>query len=261
MIVHGGPGWDHSFFIPYLAKLSQIAQLTFFDLRGCGRSQRMPSLEGYTVETVVGDMRELLDWLQIPSCALLGFSFGGRIALRYTHRHPKTVEKLILASTTAYEDFQADLEAWDEYSARYDMPTRKQVQDIWDSETLTSAEKSRQLMETLIMLDIYDEARIPQARETMRKIRYTGEWLRAWQSGALTIPTDVDYGQRLKELATPTLILHGEKDMRLPVSVARRLRDEFPQAQLAILKNSGHLAHIESTKAWNQAVIEFLSTN
>ena len=111
------------------------------------------------------------------------------------------------------------------------------------------------------MLDIYDETRVPQALQVMRKVHFTGEWLRAWQHGSLTTPTDVDYGLRLKELGTPTLILHGEKDMRLPVSVAKRLATEVSQAQLEVIARVGHLAHIESTQTWNRILVKFVTGN
>jgi pimeloyl-ACP methyl ester carboxylesterase len=60
-------------------------------------------------------------------------------------------------------------------------------------------------------------------------------------------------------VAGPRLVLlHGEQDMRFPVSVARQLHQAVPQSQLVVLPETGHLAHIERTDDWNNAVRAFL---
>ena len=40
LLLHGGPGFDHSGFKPQLAELSDIVQVVYLDHRGNGRSDR-----------------------------------------------------------------------------------------------------------------------------------------------------------------------------------------------------------------------------
>ena len=44
MVVHGGPTWDHSYLLPAVAELADVAHVVAFDLRGCGRSARTPPI-------------------------------------------------------------------------------------------------------------------------------------------------------------------------------------------------------------------------
>jgi len=42
VVIHGGPTWDHSYLLPAVAELADVAHVVLFDLRGCGRSSRRP---------------------------------------------------------------------------------------------------------------------------------------------------------------------------------------------------------------------------
>src|SRR4249920_1127884 len=55
VILHGGPGASHDYFLPYLAPLARHYQLVFIDERGSGRSQTLEDASGYTVENMVED--------------------------------------------------------------------------------------------------------------------------------------------------------------------------------------------------------------
>jgi len=56
MIVHGGPGASHDYFLPYLLPLARHNRLIFIDERGSGRSQKLEDPSGYTVENMVEDV-------------------------------------------------------------------------------------------------------------------------------------------------------------------------------------------------------------
>jgi proline iminopeptidase len=58
VLLHGGPGFDHACFKPYLAALADIAQLVYRDLRGQGRSGR-PPLATCTLERMADDVAAL----------------------------------------------------------------------------------------------------------------------------------------------------------------------------------------------------------
>lgn len=114
ILIHGGPDWDQSYFFPFLAPLAHSCRLIAFDLRGCGRSQKFHDPECYRLDLAVEVLAQLLERLQLEGSILLGFSFGGRVALRFLDRYPAKVSKLILASSTAYENGTDELEHWEE---------------------------------------------------------------------------------------------------------------------------------------------------
>ena len=50
MVVHGGPGASHDYFLPYLLPLARSNKLTFIDERGSGRSEKLEDPSQYTVD-------------------------------------------------------------------------------------------------------------------------------------------------------------------------------------------------------------------
>src|SRR5665647_1111849 len=55
LIVHGGPGASHDYFLPYLLPLARTNRLIFIDERGSGQSQKLENALEYTVKNMVED--------------------------------------------------------------------------------------------------------------------------------------------------------------------------------------------------------------
>src|SRR5262245_29871912 len=100
LLLHGGPGLDHSTFKPYFSPLAGLAQLVYLDQRGQGRSDR-PPLESCTPTRMADDAAALCRALGIERPTVLGHSFGGFVALDMAIRHPDVVGRLVLLNTAA----------------------------------------------------------------------------------------------------------------------------------------------------------------
>src|SRR5881296_1102507 len=103
VLLHGGPGLDHSIYKPAFSSLADIAQVIFLDHRGNGRSEPGPQ-ETWTLAQWGDDVRAFCDVLGIAHPIVYGASFGGTVALAYATRHPAHPAKLILVSTEAAGD-------------------------------------------------------------------------------------------------------------------------------------------------------------
>ena len=103
MVVHGGPPWDHSYLLA-AAELADVAHVVFCDLRGSGRSQRDVPLQP---DLIADDVAALIRHLGAERADVLGFSYGGGVAMRVVDQYPEVLDRLVLASTTAYGDFTA----------------------------------------------------------------------------------------------------------------------------------------------------------
>lgn len=99
LLLHGGPGYDHSSFKPVFSELADVAQIIYVDHRGHGRSDRRPATE-WTLDTFADDVVRLCDALGIAKPIVLGQSFGGFVAQRYLARHPAHPAKVVLSSTS-----------------------------------------------------------------------------------------------------------------------------------------------------------------
>ena len=100
LMLHGGPGADHSIYRPAYSALADIAQIVYLDHRGNGRSEDGPR-ESWNLAQWGDDVRAFCDALGIVDPIVLGASFGGMVALSYATRHPAHPSKLVLISTEA----------------------------------------------------------------------------------------------------------------------------------------------------------------
>ena len=99
LILHGGPGASHDYFLPYLLPLARHHKLIFIDERGSGKSQKLEDLPAYTVENMVEDVEAVRQGLGLGKISLLGHSYGGALAQAYALKYQGNLSHLILAST------------------------------------------------------------------------------------------------------------------------------------------------------------------
>jgi pimeloyl-ACP methyl ester carboxylesterase len=107
LLLHGGPGFDHTVYKPAYSALADVAQIIYLDHRGNGRSDAGPQ-EAWNLPQWGDDVRAFCDVLGIANPIVLGVSFGGMVAMAYATRHPDHPSKLILISTEAAGDSHRD---------------------------------------------------------------------------------------------------------------------------------------------------------
>src|SRR3954467_8156595 len=99
VIVHGGPGASHDYFLPWLLPLARHNRVVFIDERGSGKSEKLEDVKQYTVENMVEDVEAVRRALDLGKIALLGHSYGGVLAQAYALKYQQNLSHLILAST------------------------------------------------------------------------------------------------------------------------------------------------------------------
>lgn len=112
LLLHGGPGSDHSVFKPVALSLSEHMQVVFYDHRGMGRSDRC-SPDEWNLDMWADDVVRLCDALSIVDPFVLGASFGAMVAMRYLARHPGHAAKVVLLCSSATVDVDAQLRVLD----------------------------------------------------------------------------------------------------------------------------------------------------
>ncbi len=267
VVIHGGPSWDHSYLLPAVAKLADVAHVLLFDLRGCGRSCRVAPYGDLPVESlqpdlIADDVRGLIDRYGGGRGDVLGFSYGGMVAMRVVGQHPESVRRLILASTTAYTDFQDDLDMSGDRAERAAMAT-----DIaWDDPRYTGPAApdgalSRAMAYGDAPLNVWRLDRLAEWYEVLERTLFSSDWTEPFVSGRLRSPRPEDPEAALNRWNGPVLILHGEREMSFPVSVARRLHEAVPHSRLVLVQDAAHMAHFDNPAAWLAAVRSFLSAD
>src|SRR5204863_7263715 len=82
VVLHGGPGMDHTMFRPWLDPLADELRLLYVDERGQGRSERVDPAT-LSLDVFARDVDLLADALGLERFALLGHSFGAIVATRH----------------------------------------------------------------------------------------------------------------------------------------------------------------------------------
>ena len=112
LLLHGGPGSDHSWYKSSPVELTDLAQVVYYDHRGDGRSDP-GSPADWTLDVWADDVVRLCDALGIDHPIVIGESFGGMVAQRYLARHPGHPARVVLASTAPRFDLDLVTAAFD----------------------------------------------------------------------------------------------------------------------------------------------------
>jgi proline iminopeptidase len=99
LMLHGGLGFDHTYFRPAFDRLARGRRVVYYDHRSNGRSGR-PPIETLTIEQAADDAAGLLDHLDVEQAVVCGHSYGGFIAQEFALRHPDRLAGLVLLDTT-----------------------------------------------------------------------------------------------------------------------------------------------------------------
>jgi pimeloyl-ACP methyl ester carboxylesterase len=264
IVVHGGPTWDHTYLLPAVCQLANQSHVVLFDLRGCGRSSRTPPVGHLAVaalqpDLLADDVAALIRHYGAAQADLLGFSYGGGVAMRVVDQHPGLIRRLILASTTAYQDYEQERTASPDYQLRSAMCT----QIAWDDPLLTSPAAadgalSRAMAYASAPCDIWRLDRMEEWHRVLASVRFSSDWNAPHAAGELRPGVPEDAEQIVRQWDGPVLILQGSREMTFPISLARRLHAALPASTLAEIPEAAHMAHFDNPEAWLSAARVFL---
>jgi pimeloyl-ACP methyl ester carboxylesterase len=211
LLLHGGPGSDHSIYRPAYSGLADIAQIIYLDHRGNGRSEDGPQ-DGWNLAQWGDDVRAFCDALGITSPIVLGASFGGMVALAYATRHPAHPSKLVLISTEAAGGSHRDRRV--ALFERFGGPevgamARRRFLEIQGHPDQASLDAWRSLA-----LPLY--TRTPRDPDWVRRQVNRSEVLR-WFTKPGGESQTFDLFPDLHRIQCPTLVLGGEDDPIHPI--------------------------------------------
>ena len=249
LVMHGGLGFDHTCLQPWLDPLGDVMHLVYYDHRGNGRSGRPPS-GTITFEQLCADADGLRDYLGFEEVAVLGYSFGGFVALEYALRYPEYLSHLILLESAPTSDYWEEVKA----NARRKGATPEQLDALEAS--ANNEEEFWHLLKLTepLYFHTYDA---DLAERVLGKTIVSVEALEA--SGAILEGWDLT--PRLSEISVPTLILVGKDDFICPPSQAKIMHERIPNSELVIFEKSGHFAHVEEPEAFFEAVRGWVERN
>lgn len=252
LLMHGGPGLDHTGFRPWLDPLAERCRLVFFDQRGGGRSSRPASLAGVDHATWVADADALRRHLGCDRVLVLGHSYGGYLALEYALRHPDHTAGLALCSTAARsQPVDAILERAEGYARGERLETLRRAL-TWG---IASDREYAGVFEQILPLYF----RHPDPATLRRMVSATRFSAAALGHAFAECYPGYDVLGDLHRLTLPTLVLAGRHDwVFAPEDSAEPLHAALPRSRLRIFEDSGHYPFIEEHAAFLRTLGEWL---
>jgi len=243
MLLHGFTGNGES--MSQIAK-SLTSRVIRPDLLGHGLSPAPEELAHYRIESMVEQLRWIIESRVGRPIAICGYSMGARLALSYAVRHQEEVSALILiGGNPGIEDRDEAHER-----ARYDARLASRI------ETEGIAEFTRN-WEHLPMFSSQFQLS-PKHQLAIRRIRLSqrthglANALRMASTGLMP-----PMWESLPELLTPTLLISGELDAKF-TDIARRMEAAIPNGRHVVIPNAGHAAHIENPEKVIEHIKDFL---
>lgn len=252
IVLHGGPGFDQNYLRPDLGKLRDLAQLIFVDLRGHGRSAKVPA-ESCTLENMADDVVALCRYLGLERPVLLGHSAGGFVALHAALRAPETFGGLILCNTAATltgAPVPGSPTLIDRAGPEIAGIAARVFSGDLDQEVGEAF--NRQVTPFYAAPDHMDVPR--------RLFSLSVPWTEVmqWFFGPGGPAAEFDVLEKLGEISVPTLVVSGAYDWVCPPGASRAIAAGIPGADLEILSNAGHFSFAEEPHRFHRIVEHFL---
>jgi 2-succinyl-6-hydroxy-2,4-cyclohexadiene-1-carboxylate synthase len=248
LLIHGftGRGTDWS---PFLRAIHATGHSTIVvDLLGHGRTDAPADPARHAVERQAADIGEILRRHDAAPAIVVGYSMGGRVALRLTVSEPGMVRGLILESPSAGIADPRERVARAAADARLaDMLEQRGLEaflETWEAAPLFASERR-------LPADV--QVRIQRARRRNRPPGLAAS-LRGAGQGSMEPLVD-----RLRSIACPTLVVAGALDpdgLERALVLARRI----PSVRLLILPDRGHAPHRESPARFRRLLIDQIAT-
>lgn len=248
IVLHGGPGIDHSMFRPYLDPLAEGFRLLYVDGRGQGRSERVDP-KTLSLEVFARDVDLLAEALGLDRFALLGHSFGAIIATFHAIELGTADAYVVSGGGDASEPMLADVEA----SLKALGEQGKAIAASWEQEqTVQSEEELAELMR--VQMPFHFAGEVPPGYGD--DIVFSPDVLRHFARAGYG---NFDYRPDLRRIDRPTLVIVGEHDRTTTPRAARVLQEGIRGSELVVIGGVGHMSFVEKPDEYLAAVRGFLS--
>ena len=266
LCLHGGPGASHDYMLPQMLELANEFRLIFYDQRGGGRS-RSDDRTPITWQTHVRDLAALVRELSLEPLTLVGYSWGGLLALLYsiaaaggfrdegidfTANAPAPAPARMVLTCPA----PATMALRAQFSA--ELARRQGASWIAEERAAIAASGLRErdpaaYARRIFELGVAGYFADPARAHELTPFRVVGRVQQSvWES-----LSGYDLTPKLPLIEAPTLVLHGAHDA-IPLASSALIADALPRGELVVLDESAHVPYVEGKDAFFAAVRDFL---
>jgi pimeloyl-ACP methyl ester carboxylesterase/DNA-binding CsgD family transcriptional regulator len=237
--------WDSPVWSHLLRELSTRSTFVRYDERGCGLSDwHVPSL---SFESWVNDLETVADAVGAETFSLLGISQGAAVAIAYAVRHPERVSHLVLHGGYA----------------RGRLVRSNSEQDRAEAEMMCKLAELGWGKEEASFRQFFTTQFIPGGTAEQHQWFNEMERLSTSPENAARFMREfnsIDVTSLLSRVDCPTLVLHSQRDARVPFAEGRLLATSIPGARFIPIDSQNHLllGNEPGWEVWLEEVSHFL---
>jgi pimeloyl-ACP methyl ester carboxylesterase len=246
VFVHGlGGAWQN--WLENIPRVAEERRVFALDLPGFGRSE-MP-LREITISGYGRCVNKFCDQMGLDEVVLVGNSMGGFVTAETAIQFPSRVERLVLVSAAGLSVTNL---------MRRPAQTWGRVAAVLGS---YGAANSR----LAVTRPVVRHLALGFVMRHPTRLRADLCWEQVHAAGtpgfrdALDALLDYDFRDRLPDIACPTLIVWGTKDMLVPVSDADEFERLIPNSRKILMDDTGHVPMLERPVKFNDCLMEFLA--
>lgn len=198
--------------------------------------------EWRTFDQHAEDVISVLKATNTSKAIVVGISYGSLVAQHLAVNHPEYISKLILLSTFAHKTpyFEVIEHAW------------------WNALQIGGYPLMFDIMLPSVLSEEYFKNPLIPV-ETLRQLRQESNLSKEALFKLMTATKNrPDYRNELKKIKVPTLVIHGEKDTLITLSMGVEVANHIPNAKLIIIPNAGHTLNLEKVKEVCIEILKFL---
>lgn len=251
VLLHGG-GVDHAL-LSWRDAVTPLITAGYYviapDHPGYGLSP-MPAF-AVTMANLNRYLAEFIDRLELRDIAIVGVSMGGAMALGYTLAVPDNVRSLVLVGSYGFQDRSPA------HLLSYLMVRIPGLLSVQQRLVTSSRWLLRQSVRQIVR---HDESLTPELLDQVAAA--AGSSTRAFtqfqRDEILFRRVRTNLSERLAEINQPTLIVHGSRDIGVPVAAARRAAEKLPHCRLVVCEGAGHWTQRDVPDEFNRLLLQHL---
>jgi proline iminopeptidase len=254
VLLHGGPGLDHTQFRPWLDPLAERFRLIYVDQRSQGRSDPADP-RTWSLSQLAADVSALARALALESYAVLGQSFGSFVALQHAVDEGTASHYVLIGCLPG----SRWLERIESNLAAVEPPElRERITESWEMETrVRTVEEFRALLADQLPFHFAEPNGEPYTRflaTVRRHMQLSPDVLREFatnDSGAIEVE------DRLGDIERPVLVIAAEHDRVTVPEAGWAIAEAVPRGECVLIKDAGHMSFVEKPATVMRAILAF----
>jgi pimeloyl-ACP methyl ester carboxylesterase len=243
ILVHGGGMWLYSF-RHNIGELSRSFRVYALDMPGYGYTVPLGRPVEVGLDTMADTLLEFMDALRIPRAVIVGHSWGGGWALRFTSLHPGRVSGLVLIDSSGLD--VRDVLEWEFLKIPLAGPLLLRLLSLPAVASRLGRSYHRPDAATPEMaLEVYLPLKLAHNRRAQIQLSRNQDWKITEQA--------------LARITHPVLLIWGDHDRYLDVSLLSRFQSHLPHARACVIEACGHSPHEEYPDRVNLLISSFVT--